>query len=233
MSGIFISYRRADSQGFAGRLGDDLEDRYGAHRVFRDVEIQPGVDFTARINQAVKRCDVLLVVVGPAWATATDRGGQRRLWNTDDWVRLEIEAGLTRGIPVLPVLVGGATMPAASDVPASLGALLRVQALPMTDRGWGPELARLCAFIDRHAPLLRPGDPSPVPAVVSRPRWRKRLRALGLGLWWFAKKATGISLVLALGYFVLENYADAALKQFVYGFAKFLMQTLKNVVFGE
>lgn len=229
MAGIFISYRRADSQGFAGRLGDDLEDRYGEQNVFRDVEIEPGVDFSARIADAMKRCDVLLAVIGPHWATAADAQGDRRLWDTDDWVRLEIEAGLERGIPVLPVLVGTATMPMANDLPASLTTLLRVQALSMTDRSWETDLDRLCAFIERHVPLPRRSPvAAPVPQKGLPRRWKRRLRSLARGLWWVTKKATVIALVGALVYFVLENYADASTRQFVYGFARFLRQTVES-----
>ncbi len=231
MSGIFISYRRADSQGFAGRLGDDLEDRYGARHVFRDVEIEPGTDFSQRITRAVTQCDVLVVVIGPLWSGITDPAGQRRLWNSDDWVRLEIEAGLERNVPLLPVLVGGAAMPAESDVPPSLVPLLRVQALEMTDRQWNADLEQLCAFIDRRRPGLRVKPQARSDHRPARPsRWPARLRAMGHGTWWLTKKAAMVGFAVALGYYLLENHADSAVKQFVYGFVRFLRQTLAAIV---
>jgi hypothetical protein len=104
---IFISYRRDDSSAFAGRLYDRLVERYGMDQVFMDVDnIPPGVDFAEAIAQAVGTCDVLLAVIGQHWLTVTGQDGRRRLDNPRDMVRLEVEAALTRDVPVIPVLVG-------------------------------------------------------------------------------------------------------------------------------
>ncbi len=228
VSGIFISYRRADSQGFAGRLGDDLEDRFGAEHVFRDVEIEPGVDFAARINGAIARCDVLLAVIGPHWLSASGNDGKSRLWEGGDWVRLEIEAGLKRRIPVLPVLVGSARLPEVSDLPAPLKGLSQVQALPMSDRGWDADLERLCGFIEKRTRLRRR---TPTPAATQQGRLR-RWRVAGRYALRLAKKAAVLALAAALAYFVLEHYADPSVKQFIYRFAEFLVQTVETFLFG-
>lgn len=106
--GIFVSYRRQETSHLAGRLYDRLADRFGENQVFIDVDtIEPGVDFTEEIFRAVASCIVLLAVIGPAWLTATDERGRRRLDDPDDIVRLEVEAALGRGVRVIPILVEG------------------------------------------------------------------------------------------------------------------------------
>ena len=109
MPGIFISYRRDDQAGFAGRLADALGLAFDADNVFRDIEdIHPGEDFVDAINQQLTSVDVFLVIIGPAWLTVS-RHGVRRLDEPEDFVRMEIEAGLKSGKMLLPVLVGGST----------------------------------------------------------------------------------------------------------------------------
>ena len=147
MSGIFISYRRDDQAGFAGRLADALEARFGADNVFRDIEdIHPGDDFVVAIDQHLASVDVMLVLIGPAWLTLS-RNGVRRLDEPDDFVRMEIAAGLKSGKTVLPVLLDGATMPAEKDLPPSISALARRQAMRLTDAGWASDVARLVAAL--------------------------------------------------------------------------------------
>jgi TIR domain len=102
---VFISYRREESSGLAGRLYDRLAARFGDDQVFMDVDtIDLGVDFADVITQAVSTCEVLLAIIGPRWLTATDDDGQRRLDDPDDTVRLEIAAALERDIRVIPIL---------------------------------------------------------------------------------------------------------------------------------
>ena len=122
--GIFVSYRRQETSHLAGRLYDRLADRFGEGQVFIDVAtIEPGVDFAEEIFRAVAACKVLLAVIGPAWLTAADERGRRRLDDPDDIVRLEIEAALSRGVRVIPILVEGAVMPTRQDLPESLAGL--------------------------------------------------------------------------------------------------------------
>jgi hypothetical protein len=96
--------------------------------------IEPGVDFAEEIFRAAAACTVLLAIIGPAWLTAADEHGHRRLDDPDDLVRLEIEAALTRGIRIIPILVEGAVMPAGDDLPGSLAAFARRNALPRMAR---------------------------------------------------------------------------------------------------
>jgi len=143
MSAIFISYRREDRSGFAGRLSDALGAAFGADSVFRDIEdIRPGDDFVATIAQQLAGIDVLLVMIGPAWLTLS-RNGVRRLDEAGDFVRLEIEAGLASGKAVIPLLVGGARMPGEADLPPALAGLARRQAVALSDSGWSGDVERL------------------------------------------------------------------------------------------
>ena len=142
MAGIFMSYRRADSDGWAGRLRDALRVRFG-DRVFQDVEsIADGEIFSEVIDRALKECDVALVIIGPNWASARDESG-RRLDQADDWVRTETALVLDRQIRVIPVLVGGATMPRPEDLPEDLRSLTKRQAREIRSNSWDSDVALL------------------------------------------------------------------------------------------
>ena len=125
--GIFISYRRDDTPFAAGRLFDRLAGHFGRDRVFQDIDsIEPGDDFVEVITRAVGSCAVLLVLIGDRWLTAADEEGQRRLDNPADFVRLEIEAALTRNVRVIPVLIDAARLPRTEELPASVAGLVRL-----------------------------------------------------------------------------------------------------------
>lgn len=127
MSGrIFISYRRQDSAGYAGRLFDRLSNRFGQSSIFMDIDaIELGVDFVQKIREAVSSCDVLLAVIGPSWLSATNASGRRRLSDPNDFVRVEVLTALQRDIRVIPLLVQGATIPDEKELPAELAPLAR------------------------------------------------------------------------------------------------------------
>jgi hypothetical protein len=165
MPGLFISYRRDDSQGFAGRLADDLEQILGPNRVFRDVEIPAGSDFTQVLQRAMAGCDALLVVIGPRWAGDATAHGRSRLFDPGDWVRAEIEAAFAQGKAVVPVLVGQAAMPAPQTLPEPLLRLTRLQAAHLDDRHWDIDRDRL---VQRLRELL-PSLAETVPTVHDTP----------------------------------------------------------------
>ncbi|MDR4463065.1 MAG: toll/interleukin-1 receptor domain-containing protein [Nitrospira sp.] len=144
MSGIFISYRREDSAGWTGRLSEQLKSRFGSKYIFIDIDtIAPGVDFTDALQKAVSSCNVLLAVIGPKWATATDKSGKLRIEDPNDWVRVEIAAALKRNIQVIPVLVGGATIPTMDFLPDELDPLAHRQAHEVTDKRWNFDVEQL------------------------------------------------------------------------------------------
>lgn len=124
MRSIFISYRRDDSQLSCDRIYGYLAPIFGAKQVFRDLDAIPGgVDFRASIEQSLSTCKVMVMVIGPAWATITNASGRRRLDDPNDLVRLEVETAFRRGIAVLPVLVQHATLPFAAPLPPSIAQL--------------------------------------------------------------------------------------------------------------
>jgi hypothetical protein len=130
--GIFISYRRTETSWATRWLAGQLAGQFGAGVVFQDVDsIRPGDDFAATIEAAVGSCSVLLAVIGPQWLTTQSHAG-RRLDDPDDWVRLEIEAALKRGVRIIPVLVDDAKMPAVDELPPSLRGLIRKQAVSLS-----------------------------------------------------------------------------------------------------
>lgn len=141
-SAIFLSYRRDDSAGFAGRLADALEAEFGHGSVFRDVDdIRPGEDFVRAIESHLREVRAVLVMIGPNWLGAGS-GGQRRLDDANDFVRQEIQAALASGKPLIPLLVGDATMPLAADLPAAIADLSRRQAVMLSDRHWRGDVER-------------------------------------------------------------------------------------------
>jgi uncharacterized protein YecT (DUF1311 family) len=120
MAKIAISYRRSDSEDITGRIFDRLVQQFGKQTVFRDIDnIRPGIDFRTQIAEALRTTDVLLVIIGSRWFGGV-AGGQRRMDDEADPVRIEVETALSRDIPIIPVLVGGTEMPKTRQLPESL-----------------------------------------------------------------------------------------------------------------
>jgi hypothetical protein len=134
---IFINYRRTDAEGEAGRLFDELTLQFSPERVFMDVTaIEPGRDFRKAIDESVATCSILLAVIGHGWLEAKDDAGRRRLDDPNDFVRIELASALRRDIPVVPVLVHGAKMPHAAQLPDDLKDLAYRNALELTHVRW-------------------------------------------------------------------------------------------------
>src|SRR5215213_4424199 len=156
---IFMSYRREETAYASGWLYDRLAERYGRARVFKDVDsLQPGDDFVAVIKAAVGSCSVLLALIGDEWLTVVDHTGRRRIDNPDDFVRIEIEAMLSRGFTVIPILVDGARMPQPTEVPDALRPLVRRQALELSPARFDFDFSQLLAVLER---ILKPAGDTP------------------------------------------------------------------------
>jgi TPR repeat protein len=144
LGGVFISYRREDSAGFAGRIYDRLTRRLEAKSVFLDVDnIQLGLDFVDVLSEKLRVCDALIAIIGKNWNSSSGEDNGRRLDDPDDFVRIEIEAALQRGIRVIPVLVDGATMPKREHLPESLQKLRRRQAIEISHNRFDSDVERL------------------------------------------------------------------------------------------
>ena len=171
---IFISYRRDDCAGHAGRLYDRLRDHFGPENIFRDIDtIEPGQDFVDAIETAVGACPAVVVLIGKQWANIKDTEGRRRLDNPEDFVRLEVAAALKRKVRVVPVLLQGAAMPGSSDLPEPLAKLARLNAIEVSDTRWDFDVGRLIDALNKalgHAPGT--GTPAAIAPVSSAPAAR-------------------------------------------------------------
>lgn len=147
---IFISYRRSDSADITGRIYDRLVDEYGRAFIFKDVDSIPlGTDFREYLDRKVSECNSLLAIIGDRWLDAKDDAGKRRLDDPEDFVRVEIESALERGIPVIPLLVRGAKMPAEGDLPGSLRKLVYKNGIPIRpDPDFHRDMDRLISALD-------------------------------------------------------------------------------------
>lgn len=193
---VFLSYRRDDTAGYARALNDLLAREFGADRVFIDVDdIGAGQAFDARIAQAMGQARVLLVLIGPRWL-APQGDGTPRLHRSDDVVRQEVQTGLDRGLQVIPLLLDGAPMPSAAQLPDPLQPLARRQALVIDARRFEADVQLL---LDAVRQAL--GEPACPPAAAAGPPARRQA-GLVLGgaavacllagaAWWALRPAAG------------------------------------------
>ncbi|HEU4916990.1 MAG TPA: TIR domain-containing protein [Acidimicrobiia bacterium] len=169
MARIFICYRREDTSGHAGRLYDRLQARFGDD-VFMDIDaIGPGVDYARLIDETVDTVEVVIVVIGQQWLSSVDNAGNRRLDDPEDLVRQEISVALARDVLVIPVLVQGASLPLAEDLPDELIGLARHNAFEVSDGRWNYDADRLVQAVEASLGGVRadPAVPAADPPVVN------------------------------------------------------------------
>jgi TIR domain len=141
---VFISYRRDDSAGYAGRVRDRLERELGRDLLFMDVDAIPlGTNFSKVLHEEVAKCGVLLAIIGPNWPDARDEHGNRRLDDPNDFVRIEIAAALQRNVPVIPILLDGATIPKANQLPEDLKELASRNGMDIRHASFHDDMNRL------------------------------------------------------------------------------------------
>lgn len=150
MAKVVVSYRRSDSAAIAGRIRDRLAQYYGADAIFMDIDSIPlGTDFRQQIQKEVTKNDILLALIGPRWIGAK-KGGISRINDEMDPIRIEVETALNQDIPLIPVLVGGATMPKSTTLPDSLQKLCFLNAAEVDDgRDFHQHVDRLIRAMDR------------------------------------------------------------------------------------
>jgi len=150
---LFISYRRGDARGIAGRLSDTLGAYFGDDRVFRDIEsIEGGADFGNVIEESLQTADAVIVLIGPDWVTLKDDEGHRRIDDPEDWVAQEIAVAMQLKKPVFPVLVENASLPRAEELPGKLKPLTRYNAISISDDRWKADVERLAKIISFEIP---------------------------------------------------------------------------------
>ena len=156
MAKIFICYRREDSAYAAHQIYKELTDKFGEESVVFDVDTIPlGTDFRSYLNHEVSKCDILLAVIGDQWIEIL----KQKVNETNDFVRIEIQAALERQIPVVPVLVGKAAVPIEQDLPHDLADLAYKQAAEVrTGPDNGAQLKRLIEGLDYLITGRRPDE---------------------------------------------------------------------------
>jgi YVTN family beta-propeller protein len=163
---VFICYRREDTAAHAGRLYDAMVGRFGEQNVFMDLDLAPGVDFVERIPDVVAACHVLIVVMGPRWATVEDDEGHVRIADPEDFVRIEVETALHNpDVTPIPVLVSGAKMPKRDNLPPEVRAITRRNALELSEARWRYDVDRLNDTLDQ---LLADRPVAPLPPSPER-----------------------------------------------------------------
>lgn len=158
-SRIFISYRRQDSGGQAIALGDRLRKEFGDESVFMDVDGIPlGTDFVEVLIDEVRRCSVLLVLIGPQWC--------ERLDNPDDFVRVEVRAALQRSKLVVPIVLDQAKIPPSDTLPEDIRAISRRSGFELKHASFHTDLDRLVSELRRRPPSIastQESQPAPGP----------------------------------------------------------------------
>jgi hypothetical protein len=196
LSGIFISYRRRDHPEIVHNIYQQLAKRYGASRVFLDVDrLVGGVRFHSHIREALKGVTVVLVIIGPSWTRLTEEGKQKaKLQNPADYLRLEVEQALESSISLIPIRIAGADLPRAPEVPKSLRGLLKINMLELRPDHYGDDLRRLLRHIDLH---------------MRQPSGRELMKGDDLSGWYQAGPRAA-EVVLKDGILIAHNTIDSA-----------------------
>ncbi len=170
MPKIFISYRREDSQWPADRLYETMKPLLPERDLFIDVDNIPlGVNFVDHLDNSVAQCDVLLALIGRGWLDVRNpETGARRLDDPGDFVRVEIAAALKRGIAVVPVLLDGAAIPAAKDLPENLRELALRHGAEIRRLSFEDDAARLIRGLGLQAPGQK-AAPASAPSSAAPP----------------------------------------------------------------
>jgi TIR domain len=214
-SSLFISYRRADSAGYSGRVHDRLRREFGRNLLFMDVDSIPlGTNFIKVLGEEIAKCDALLAVIGPGWLDARDANGPRRLENPDDPVRVEIGTALKRGIRVIPILLEGTQVPKADQLPDDLKELALRNGLDVRHASFNEDMERLVRELKGTLVMLRrtkTSRKSRARHVLSRPSLALAVAIVTVGLAWFRMDPFTVSApsLTLIATYVAENAGPA------------------------
>jgi hypothetical protein len=165
MGAVFVSYRRGDAEGQARALFNELTELLGEDSVFMDVDsIALGRDFRQILQERLGSCEFMLALIGPDWLDIKDASGKRRLESPSDFVRQEIAAALKRNIPVTPVLVRGAQIPAPEQLPDDLKDLAFRNGFELSHTRWESDVREM---LKRLGVGKADAQPSPQPVTVT------------------------------------------------------------------
>lgn len=179
---VFLSYRRGDTSGHAGRLRADIERLLPGSRVFMDISaIRPGEDFANAIQTAIASCNLFLVLIGRGWLSLLreDSADQEQ----EDWARVELRNAIDHKIPIVPVLVDRASLPEIKELPEDLRDLARRQAIEISESRWDFDVSRLIEVI------------------------KQTTHGSGKQRWWY-KLAGAIGLTVLLGFLAVPRFCS-------------------------
>ena len=167
---VFISYRRRDDPNFAWRLRDQCARHVGEDNIFFDIDsVYFGADFVETIRRLISESDCMLVAIGPAW-------DPRRLFDEEDYVRMEVLEALSQGKLLIPVLNGDTTMPSADALPGPLQFLSRRNAAIVQPERLNRDVEALVTQIRMQLPPADSDDEPPRPAGETIDAEVRRLR---------------------------------------------------------
>jgi hypothetical protein len=160
---VFINYRRTDSLPTAMALQRALSQEIGESNVFVDLRrIAAGDNHLELIDEQIGICDTMLVLMGPTWASSVDESGDRRLFQDNDMVRLEIRAAVVRNdVVCIPVLIDGTQFPQKSDVPQDIEALLHCQAINFRNTHFTDDIEQIYQTVRRPRSRREPRSKKP------------------------------------------------------------------------
>ena len=170
MPHIFISYRRSDTQGVAGRIYDRLAQAFGKERLFMDVDdIPPGGDFRTILSDAIAQADVVLLLIGPQWHSLM----RRRRNSEHDFVRIEMLEAIAQRKITIPVLLN-TPMPDTNCLPARLRPVFPYLNAVDVDMGanFHRDMTRLIGQLEAWEEMPLPPE---LPEEPGRPQWIDRL----------------------------------------------------------
>jgi hypothetical protein len=209
MGAVFINYRRDDADGQARALFNELSAIIGKEAVFIDVDdIALGRDFRQVLQERLASSDLMLSLIGPDWLKSRDSDGKRRINKTGDYVRQEIATALERNIRVAPVLVGGARLPSAKQLPDDLKDLAYRQGFELRHTHWNSDVAEMVKRLGLSKPTTVGTPPDPAdPAGAAAGDWENAFH-------WTDRIVTRVFQPQTASETVIEKIAATALRGF-------------------